>query len=63
MENVKILPISVAAELTAQDTSTKIPSGYAMIDDCMDGGFREGDFTIFPVFLEMVKQLGAAASP
>lgn len=43
---VDILPISVAAELTAQDTSAQMSSGFECIDDCMDGGFREGDFTI-----------------
>jgi len=45
-ETVKILPIAVAAELVGQDTSTKYPSGFEMLDKCMDGGFREGDFTI-----------------
>lgn len=45
-ETVKILPISVAAEIAGQDTSTKYTSGFEMIDKCLDGGFREGDFTI-----------------
>lgn len=45
-ETVKILPLSVAAELAGQDTTTKISSGFDFIDNCMDGGFREGDFTI-----------------
>lgn len=45
-ETVKILPISVAAALAGQDTSTKYPSGFDFVDKCVDGGFREGDFTI-----------------
>lgn len=43
---VEILPLSVAAALSAQDTSARITSGFKEIDDCTDGGFREGDFTI-----------------
>jgi len=43
---VDILPIAKAAELEAQDTSQKISSGFSDLDKCMDGGFREGDFTI-----------------
>lgn len=46
IEEVEILPIGIAAELTAQDTSVQIASGFADIDSCLDGGFREGDFTI-----------------
>lgn len=46
IEEVEILPIGVAAELTAQDTSIQIKSGFEDIDGCLDGGFREGDFTI-----------------
>jgi KaiC/GvpD/RAD55 family RecA-like ATPase len=42
----EILPLYVAAQLSAQDTSSKISSGIPDLDDCMDGGFREGDFTI-----------------
>lgn len=45
-ELVEILPLSVAAALSAQDTSVKIESGFTCLDDCLDGGFREGDFTI-----------------
>lgn len=45
-ETVKILPLAVAAEIAGQDTTTKYQSGFEMIDKCMDGGFREGDFTI-----------------
>ena len=43
---VEILPIAEASARQAQDTSVKIGSGYSDLDDCMDGGFREGDFTI-----------------
>lgn len=41
-----ILLLSEAAGLEAQDTSAKISSGFRDIDNCLDGGFREGDFTI-----------------
>lgn len=43
---VKILSVAEAAELQAQDTSVKIPSGFADLDNCMEGGFREGDVTV-----------------
>lgn len=46
MKITEILPLPIAAERTEQDTSAKIPSGFECLDDCMDGGFREGDFTI-----------------
>lgn len=42
----EILPIAVAAALSKQDTSRKIASGIKAIDDSLDGGFREGDFTV-----------------
>jgi replicative DNA helicase len=45
-EDIKIIPLSVAALLDGQDTSNKVLSGFNELDDCMDGGFREGDFTI-----------------
>lgn len=45
-DGVKILTLAEAAKLEAQDTSNTIESGYPELDDCMDGGFREGDFTI-----------------
>lgn len=41
-----ILLLSEAAKLQAQDTSNQISSGFSDLDNCMDGGFREGDFTI-----------------
>lgn len=43
---VDILLLSEAAKLQAQDTSNQISSGFSDLDGCMDGGFREGDFTI-----------------
>lgn len=46
LAGVDIIKLSIAADLAAQDTSNVLPSGYAELDDCMDGGFREGDFTI-----------------
>lgn len=46
MSDVNIIPLPVAAMLEGQDTSNKIFSGFPELDDCMDGGFREGDFTI-----------------
>jgi len=42
----EIVPLFVAAEIAGQDTTKKINSGFQCIDDCLDGGFREGDFTI-----------------
>lgn len=41
-----ILPLAEAAKRDAQDTSSTISSGFTELDDAMDGGFREGDFTI-----------------
>lgn len=43
---VDIIKLSEAADLAEQDTSNVLPSGYQELDNCMDGGFREGDFTI-----------------
>lgn len=43
---VEILPLPIAAEKSGQDTSEKITSGFSDLDGYMDGGFREGDFTI-----------------
>lgn len=42
----EIISLSDAAERLSQDTSAKIPSGFIDLDDSMDGGFREGDFTV-----------------
>lgn len=42
----EIVLISEGAELGDQDTSAKIESGFSMIDDCIAGGFREGDFNV-----------------
>lgn len=41
-----ILLLADAAKLQAQDTSAKISAGFGDIDNCLDGGFREGDFTV-----------------
>lgn len=46
MNEAEIIPLPVAALLDGQDTSNKIGSGFQELDECMDGGFREGDFTI-----------------
>ncbi len=43
---LNILPIYDAAQLQKQDTSQTLTSGYEDIDNSMDGGFREGDFTV-----------------
>jgi replicative DNA helicase len=42
----EILPIAEAARRIGHDTSNRITSGFTDLDNCMDGGFREGDFTI-----------------
>ena len=43
---VEIVKLSEAAQKDAQDTSAMVCSGFSDLDNCMDGGFREGDFTI-----------------
>lgn len=43
---VEILTLAEAAKLQAQNTSNKVSSGFTDLDNSMDGGFREGDFTI-----------------
>lgn len=43
---VEILTLAEAAKRQSQDTSNVFTSGFAELDGCMDGGFREGDFTI-----------------
>jgi replicative DNA helicase len=45
-KTVDILQLADAAALTDQDVSSSFSSGFSDIDDCIDGGFREGDFTI-----------------
>lgn len=42
----EIILLSEAADRQAQDTSQQISSGFTDIDNCMDGGFREGDVTV-----------------
>lgn len=46
MSETRIIRLAEAASNEAQDTSREIPSGFSDLDGCMDGGFREGDFTI-----------------
>lgn len=46
LKDAEIVLLSEGAERLAQDTSAKIGSGFQMLDDCIDGGFREGDFNI-----------------
>ncbi len=43
---VEIVPISEAAERHHQDVSVAISSGFTDIDNCIKGGFREGDVTV-----------------
>ncbi len=45
-EKPEIIPLSEAADRQSQDTAAKILSGYEDLDNCMDGGFREGDVTV-----------------
>lgn len=45
-EDADIILLSEAADRQAQDTSAKVLSGFPLLDDCMDGGFREGDVTV-----------------
>lgn len=42
----EIVLIADGAENQAQDTSEKFNSGFSHVDNCIDGGFREGDFTV-----------------
>jgi len=46
LKDAEIVLLSEGAERIGQDTSTKIESGFKMLDDCIDGGFRAGDFNI-----------------
>lgn len=46
IETTDILKLADAAALQGQDTSAKIQSGFEDIDGAIDGGFREGDFTV-----------------
>lgn len=46
LTGVDIIPLAEAASRQEQDTSATMESGFQDLDDCMDGGFREGDFTI-----------------
>lgn len=46
MNETEILLLADAAERQEQDTSVNISSGFSDLDNSMDGGFREGDFTV-----------------
>lgn len=46
LRDVEIVLLSEGAERLGQDTSAKIQSGFHLLDDCIDGGFREGDFNV-----------------
>lgn len=46
LAEVEIVKLSEGAERTNQDDAEKICSGFSHIDDCIDGGFRAGDFTV-----------------
>lgn len=46
LKDTEIVLLSEGAERMAQDTSAKIGSGFTLLDDCIDGGFREGDFNV-----------------
>ena len=46
LAEVEIIKISEGAERMGQDDSVKIVSGFQHLDDCIDGGFREGDFNV-----------------
>jgi len=46
LSETEIVNIFEGADNLEQDTSEKIGSGYKHIDDCIDGGFRAGDFTV-----------------
>lgn len=46
LEEAEIVLLSEGAEQGSQDTANKVPSGFDLVDNCMDGGFREGDFNI-----------------
>lgn len=46
LAEVEIVKLSEGAERTNQDDAEKIESGFSHIDNCIDGGFRAGDFTV-----------------
>lgn len=46
LEEPEIILLSDAAEKQSQDTSAITESGFPELDNCMDGGFREGDVTV-----------------
>lgn len=46
LKDVEIVLLSEGAERLGQDATTRIESGFTLIDDCIKGGFREGDLNI-----------------
>lgn len=46
LKDVEIVLLSDGAERIGQDATTAIPSGFEMLDDCIKGGFRAGDFNV-----------------
>lgn len=46
LKDTEIVLLSEGADRMAQDTSTRIESGFNLLDECLDGGFREGDFNV-----------------
>jgi len=46
LQDSEIVLLSDGAERIGQDATTRIESGFVMIDDCIKGGFREGDFNV-----------------
>lgn len=45
-EMVEIIPLPEAAERLRSDETPKVESGYQDLDNCIRGGFHEGDLTI-----------------
>lgn len=45
-EMVEIIPLPEAAERLRNDETPKVGSGYQDLDNCIRGGFHEGDLTI-----------------
>jgi predicted ATP-dependent serine protease len=46
LKDAEIVLLSEGADRMEQDTSAKIGSGFDALDNCIDGGFREGDFNV-----------------
>lgn len=46
LKTVPIVSLYEGAKLEASDTTDKKPSGFAVLDSCIAGGFRPGDLTV-----------------